>query len=75
MVLMVVETSAASFAAAAAIRGDRAVNEVKLSNAISQVLAQRSEGGEAPAIAAIRAMGDDEVTGRYRGCPWLCRAG
>ena len=61
MVLLVVETSAGSYSVAAAIRGDRAVNEVKLSNAISQVLAKRSDQGDAPAIAAIRPMGDDEV--------------
>ena len=60
MVLMVAETSDGSYSVAAAIR-DRAVNEVKLSNAISTVLASRAESGEAPAIATIRAMSDDEV--------------
>ena len=66
---MVAETSDGSYSVAAAIRGDRAVNEVKLSNAISTVLASRAESGEAPAIATIRAMSDDEVVAATTAAP------
>jgi prolyl-tRNA synthetase len=58
-VLFVAETGAGAVTVAAYLRGDRSVNEVKLTNAISAALA--ASGAEHTEIHDLRAMSDDEV--------------